>query len=425
MSEEVKYEQESSSCNHDCSSCSSNCSDRKPDKSQFLEPMNEYSKVKRVIGVVSGKGGVGKSFVTSYLSVLMNRKGYKTAILDADITGPSIPKAFGMKEKAVANELGILPSVSRTGIEMMSVNLLLDTEDTPVIWRGPVIAGTVKQFWSQVLWGDVDYMFVDMPPGTGDVPLTVFQSLPVDGVIIVTSPQELVSMIVSKAVNMANMMDVPVLGLVENYSYMQCDKCGEKIPVFGKSHIDEIAAKLDSSIAEAIDAGSVEMITGDWMEEAAAIIENVLSTKEEEVDNKNIKIAVTTDENKNVYGHFGSATLFTVYTIEDGKLVEKKELANAGTGHASTVATLVNEGVKVLLCGGIGGPAMQGLLQEGILVIPGLQGDIDIAVSSYLDGSLIASNTPTCDHHEHEDGACNCGDDSEEEGCHCGCHCCH
>ena len=427
MSEEVKYEQESSSCNHDCSSCSSNCGDRKPDKSQFLEPMNEYSKVKRVIGVVSGKGGVGKSFVTSYLSVLMNRKGYKTAILDADITGPSIPKAFGMKEKAVANELGILPSVSRTGIEMMSVNLLLDTEDTPVIWRGPVIAGTVKQFWSQVLWGDVDYMFVDMPPGTGDVPLTVFQSLPVDGVIIVTSPQELVSMIVSKAVNMANMMDVPVLGLVENYSYMQCDKCGEKMPVFGKSHIDEIAAKfgipvlaklpLDCSIAEAIDAGSVEMLTGDWMEEAAAIIENVLSTKEAEIDNKNIKIAVTTDENKNVYGHFGSATLFTVYTIENGKLVEKKEVTNAGTGHTSTVATLVKEGVNVLLCGGIGGPAMQGLLQEGILVIPGVQGDVDIAVSSYLDGSLMASNTPTCSHHEQEDG--------EEEGCHCGCHCCH
>ena len=164
MSEEVKYEQESSSCDHDCSHCSSNCGDRKPDKSQFLEPMNEHSKIKRVIGVVSGKGGVGKSFVTSYLSVLMNRKGYKTAILDADITGPSIPKAFGVHKKAVANELGILPSMSKTGIEMMSVNLLLDMEDTPVIWRGPVIAGTVKQFWSQVLWGDVDYMFVDMPP---------------------------------------------------------------------------------------------------------------------------------------------------------------------------------------------------------------------------------------------------------------------
>ena len=436
MSEEVKYEQESSSCDHDCSHCSSNCGDRKPDKSQFLEPMNEHSKIKRVIGVVSGKGGVGKSFVTSYLSVLMNRKGYKTAILDADITGPSIPKAFGVHKKAVANELGILPSMSKTGIEMMSVNLLLDMEDTPVIWRGPVIAGTVKQFWSQVLWGDVDYMFVDMPPGTGDVPLTVFQSLPLDGIIIVTSPQELVSMIVSKAVNMANMMEVPVLGLVENYSYMQCDKCGEKMPVFGKSHIDEISQKfgvpvlaklpLDSSIAEAIDAGAVEMITGDWMEEAAAVLENVLSTEDVEVDNANIKIAVTTDENKNVYGHFGSATLFTVYTMEDGKLVEKKEIANEGTGHVTTVETLVNEGVNVLLCGGIGGPAMQGLLQKGILVIPGLQGDVDVAVSSYLDGSLTASTTPTCDHHDHEDGeGCNCGEDGEEEGCHCGCHCCH
>ena len=264
MSEELKYEQEGS-CSGNCGSCGSSCGSRKPDKNSFLEPMNEYSKVKRVIGIVSGKGGVGKSFVTSYLSVLMNRKGYNTAILDADITGPSIPKAFGMKEMVQANELGIIPAVTKKGIEMISVNLLLDAEDTPVIWRGPVIAGTVKQFWNQVLWGDVDYMFVDMPPGTGDVSLTVFQSLPLDGIIIVTSPQELVSMIVSKAVNMAKMMEVPVLGLVENYSYIQCGTCGEKMSVFGKSHIDEISAKfgipvlaklpLDSKIAEAIDAG--------------------------------------------------------------------------------------------------------------------------------------------------------------------------
>lgn len=438
MSEELKYEQEGS-CSGNCAGCGSDCSSRKPDKSQFLEPMNEYSNVKRVIGVVSGKGGVGKSFVTSYLSVLMNRKGYKTAILDADVTGPSIPKAFGVSERAQANEMGIIPAETKSGIEMMSVNLLLEAEDTPVIWRGPVIAGTVKQFWSQVLWGDVDYMFVDMPPGTGDVPLTVFQSLPLDGIIIVTSPQELVSMIVSKAVHMANMMDIPVLGLVENYSYVQCGKCGEKISVFGKSHIDEVSAKfglpvlaklpLDSSIAEAVDAGNIESLYGDWMEAAAATLENLIPVEENEkapLVSGNMKIAVTTDENQNVYGHFGSATLFTIYTLEEGKLVEKKAFANAGNGHTATVEALVKEGVSVVICGGIGGPALNGLLQNGIMVIPGVQGDIDVAVNSFLDGSLMASNTATCDHHDHGDGeGCSCGGDcGDEGGCGCG-GCCH
>ena len=426
MSEELQYEQEGS-CSGNCGSCGSNCSSRKPDKSQFLEPMNEYSNVKRVIGVVSGKGGVGKSFVTSYLSVLMNRKGYNTAILDADVTGPSIPKAFGVHEKAQANELGIIPSLTKTNIELMSVNLLLDTEETPVIWRGPVIAGTVKQFWSQVLWGDVDYMFVDMPPGTGDVPLTVFQSLPLDGIIIVTSPQELVSMIVAKAVNMAKMMDVPVLGLVENYSYVQCGKCGEKISVFGKSHIDEISEKfgipvlaklpLDAEIAETVDAGLIERLAGEWMEEAAAVIENVLPV-EVQTSSANLKIAVVTDESQNVYGHFGSATRFTVYTFEEGRLVEKKELANEGLGHSKTVAALVEEGVNAVICGGIGGPAMEGLLAKGITVIPGVQGDIDVAVSSFLDGSLTANNAPTCDHHDHDH-------EGDECSCHCGGGCCH
>lgn len=437
MSEEVKYEQEGS-CSGNCSSCGSNCSSRKPDKSEFLEPMNEYSNVKRVIGVVSGKGGVGKSFVTSYLSVLMNRKGYKTAILDADVTGPSIPKAFGVKGMVQANELGIIPAVSKTDVSMISVNLLLESEETPVIWRGPVIAGTVKQFWSQVLWGDIDYMFVDMPPGTGDVPLTVFQSLPLDGIIIVTSPQELVSMIVSKAVNMANAMDVPVLGLVENYSYVQCGKCGEKISVFGKSHIDEISAKfhlpvlaklpLDSAIAEAVDAGDVEGITGDWMDMAADILEEALPVKAEGTrgNRKNgvYKIAVATDENKNVFGHFGSCKLFTVYSMENGRLLEKKELVNEGCGHVETVAAMEAEGVEVVICGGIGGPAMAGLMEKGIMVVPGVQGDIDVAVSSLLDGSLSADSTPTCTSHEHGDGeGCHCGG-HEEDGCGCG-GCCH
>ena len=205
---------------------------------------NEYTHVKKVIGVVSGKGGVGKSMVTASLARLMKEQGYEVGILDADITGPSIPKMYGLHERAVGNELGMFPSVAQDGTRIMSVNLLLDTEDTPVIWRGPIIAGVVKQFWEEVLWGDLDYLFVDMPPGTGDVPLTVFQSLPVDGVVIVTSPQDLVQMIVKKAFNMARQMNIPVLGIVENYSYLQCPDCGKKIKVFGESRIDEIAAEI-------------------------------------------------------------------------------------------------------------------------------------------------------------------------------------
>lgn len=271
------------SCSGNCNSCSSDCDDRKPSKQDFSVPANKFTNVKRMIGIVSGKGGVGKSMTASLLSILMNRKGYQTAILDADVTGPSIPKTFGLHGKVVANEDGIIPAVSNTGIKMMSSNLLLDTEDTPVIWRGPVIAGAVKQFWSEVLWGDVDYMFVDMPPGTGDVPLTVFQSLPVDGILIVTSPQDLVSMIVSKAVNMANAMDIPVLGLIENYSYVQCGNCGEKISVFGESHVDEVAEKfglpvlakipIDPTLAWSLDHEAVEEFQGDWLDGAADVLE--------------------------------------------------------------------------------------------------------------------------------------------------------
>ncbi|MCP1102151.1 Mrp family chromosome partitioning ATPase [Aequitasia blattaphilus] len=258
----------SEQCNSEsCSGCNvDSCSERKPDS--MLEKPHELSKVKKVIGVVSGKGGVGKTLVTSLLAVSMRRLGYKTAILDADVTGPSIPKAFGIKEKAQGNELGVFPAKSVTGIEIMSTNLLLENETDPVIWRGPVIAGTVKQFWTDVIWSDVDYMFVDMPPGTGDVPLTVFQSIPVDGIVIVTSPQELVSMIVEKAVNMAKMMNVPVLGLVENLSYFECPDCGKKFSVFGESHVDEVAKKhqietvskmpINPSLAAATDNGSVE-----------------------------------------------------------------------------------------------------------------------------------------------------------------------
>ena len=270
-----------SSCNGNCSSCGSDCADRKAE-SLLAEP-NPHSSVKKVIAVVSGKGGVGKSTVTAMLAVAMARQGKKVAVLDADITGPSAPTAFGVNECQGANEDGLFPGLTRSGIQVMSINLLLDNPADPVVWRGPVIAGAVKQFWTDVIWEDVDYMFVDMPPGTGDVPLTVFQSLPIDGVVIVTTPQDLVSMIVAKAVKMANMMHIPVLGFVENYSYLECPDCGKRIEVFGKSHIGEIAAKfnlpvlaklpIDPSVAEAYDNGLMETVNTDAM---GGVIEAVL-----------------------------------------------------------------------------------------------------------------------------------------------------
>ena len=270
-----------SSCNGNCSSCGSDCADRKAES--LLAKLNEKSTVKKVIAVVSGKGGVGKSTVTSMLAVAMARQGKRVAVLDADITGPSAPTAFGVTQCQGANEDGLYPALSRSGIQVMSINLLLDNNTDPVVWRGPVIAGAVKQFWTDVIWEDVDYMFVDMPPGTGDVPLTVFQSLPVDGIVIVTSPQDLVGMIVSKAVKMANMMHIPVLGFVENYSYLECPDCGKKIEVFGKSHLDEVAkgfglpvlAKLpiDPRVAEAFDNGLMETIPTDKL---SVVIEKVL-----------------------------------------------------------------------------------------------------------------------------------------------------
>lgn len=265
-------------CTHDCSTCSENCGSRQQNPADFLEKPHELSKIKKVIGVVSGKGGVGKSLVTSLLAVSLRRMGYKVGVLDADITGPSIPAAFGVHERALGDENGIIPASTKTGIEIMSLNLLLESESDPVVWRGPVIGGVVKQFWTDVIWNEVDYLFVDMPPGTGDVALTVFQSLPVDGIVIVTSPQELVSMIVEKAVKMAELMNIPVLGLVENYSYIECPDCGKKISVFGDSHIDEIAERhslevlgrlpIDPKLAAATDAGTVELFEGDWLDEA-------------------------------------------------------------------------------------------------------------------------------------------------------------
>ena len=273
-----------SECTHDCSSCGQNCSER-TEENDFRAKLNNYSSVKKVIAVLSGKGGVGKSLVTSLLAVNAMRNGDHIAILDADITGPSIPNAFGVHEKATGSDIGIFPVTSKLGVDMMSVNLLLENETDPVVWRGPVIAGTVKQFWTDVIWKDVDIMFIDMPPGTGDVPLTVFQSLPIDGVVVVTSPQELVGMVVQKAVNMAHMMNIPVLGVVENYSYFECPDCGKRHKLFGESHIEQVAKEngietvcripINPKLAAACDAGLIELYEGDWLNDMTVKIETL------------------------------------------------------------------------------------------------------------------------------------------------------
>jgi len=273
-----------SECTHDCSSCAQNCSER-TEENDFRAKLNNYSSVKKVIAVLSGKGGVGKSLVTSLLAVNAMRNGDHAAILDADITGPSIPNAFGVHEKATGSDIGIFPVKSKLGVDLMSINLLLENETDPVVWRGPIIAGTVKQFWTDVIWKDVDIMFIDMPPGTGDVPLTVFQSLPIDGVVVVTSPQELVGMVVQKAVNMANMMDIPVLGVVENYSYFECPDCGKRHNLFGDSHIETVAKEngiksvsripINPKLAAACDAGLIELYEGDWLDELSRKIESL------------------------------------------------------------------------------------------------------------------------------------------------------
>ena len=269
-------------CTHNCSTCSAGCSSK--EKKSLMEQPHQLSSVKHIIAVVSGKGGVGKSLVTSMLAVNMQRLGYKTAILDADVTGPSIPKAFGLHGGVDGDDHGMIPPTTTSGIDIMSVNLMLDDETKPVVWRGPVIAGAVKQFWTDTIWHDIDYMFIDCPPGTGDVPLTVFQSIPVDGIVIVSSPQELVSMIVAKAANMAKMMNVPVYGLIENMSFVKCSDCGKEIKIFGDSHIDKIADEfgydllaripIDPKLTALIDKGWIEMMDNDYLESAAEVLVN-------------------------------------------------------------------------------------------------------------------------------------------------------
>lgn len=393
----------SENCNQNCSSCGDDCAERK-EPMDFSEKLNELSSVKKVIGIVSGKGGVGKSLVTSMLAVTMNRRGYHTAILDADITGPSIPKAFGIKGKATSSELGLFPIKSKTGIDVMSINLLLEKDTDPVVWRGPIIAGTVKQFWTDVIWNDVDFMFIDMPPGTGDVPLTVFQSIPVDGIIIVTSPQELVSMIVSKAAKMAEMMNIPIIGLVENMSYFKCPDNDRDYKIFGDSHIDEIAEKhklkvlaklpIDPKISAACDRGMIELYDGTWLDPIANILE-----KMEEKETMRIAIA---GEGQNVTEHFGHCVNFLLFDVENGKITNEDSIPNPGHKPGFLPNFLADRGVNVIISGGMGGGAVEIFNERNVEVVVGASGDARAAAESYLKGDLKTTGS-VCHEHQHHD----------------------
>lgn len=390
--------------------------DEKRDKNpDFSAKPHELSNIKKVIGVMSGKGGVGKSLVTSMLAVMMNRRGYKTAILDADITGPSIPKAFGINKKATGNQHGLLPIRSATGIEIMSINLLLDNDTDPVVWRGPLLAGTVKQFWTDVIWGDVDFMFIDMPPGTGDVPLTVFQSLALDGIIIVTSPQELVSMIVSKAVRMAEMMGIPVIGLVENMAYFKCPDCGKEHNVFGESHIEKIAEEhnldvlarlpLDSDIAVACDNGLIEHIDGEkWPDSIATRLEagkeQAATTNNEKKEVDGLKIAVAS-EGGMVTQHFGHCENFEIFEAENSQIVNSKSIPNPGHRPGFLPNFLNDQGVNVIISGGMGAGAIDIFNEKNIEVITGAQGKAQVAAELYLKGMLKSTGSVCHDHQHH------------------------
>ncbi len=394
----------SETCDQSCSTCSEDCADRKEQKKDLSERPHELSNIKKVIGIVSGKGGVGKSLITSLLAVAMKRKGYNTAILDADITGPSIPKAFGIKERAGANALGLMPAKSRSGIDIMSITMLLENDTDPVIWRGPMLAGAVKQFWTDVVWYDVDYMFIDMPPGTGDVPLTVFQSIPVDGIIVVTSPQELVSMIVTKAVKMAQIMNIPIIGLVENMSYFKCPDNDKEYKIFGESHIDEIAEKhhlrvmaklpIDPKIAEACDSGTIELYYSEPLDQAVKILEN---SEEKEM----FKIAVAS-ENDMVTEHFGHCLNFNIFEAEKQQIIDSQSIANPGHRPGFLPNFLNDLGVKVIISGGMGQGAIDIFNEKGIEVIVGARGNAKIAAEQYLQG-LLRSTGSVCHEHMHHD----------------------
>ena len=399
----------SENCNQTCSSCTEDCKDRK-EAFDFSEKPHAMSDINKVIGVVSGKGGVGKSLVTSMLAVTMQRRGYKTAILDADVTGPSIPKAFGVSQKARSNAFGLLPSKSKTGIEIMSTNLLLDNDTDPVIWRGPIIANTVKQFWTEVIWDDIDFMFVDMPPGTGDVPLTVFQSLPVDGIIVVTSPQELVSMIVQKAVKMAESMNIPIIGIVENMSYFKCPECNKEHKIFGDSKIEEVAKShnldvlaklpLNPKIALQCDKGMIELCDDNLFDKVAVILENLGENAESKGECK-MKIAVASERGM-VTEHFGHCESFCIFETEYNKIVKSDIVANPGHKPGFLPNFLNDMGVNVIISGGMGGGAIDIFNEKGIEVVTGARGDAREAAEQYISGTLKSTGS-VCHEHEHHD----------------------
>ena len=398
-------------CDHNCSNCNQKC-----DVKDLRQKPHYLSSVKKVIGVVSGKGGVGKSLVTSLLAITMNQRGYKTAILDADITGPSIPKIFGIQGKAQGIEEGLLPSVSKNGVKVMSSNLLLENDTDPIVWRGPVIANLVKQFWTEVIWEDVDYLFVDMPPGTGDVPLTVFQSIGVDGIVIVTSPQELVSMIVEKAVNMANLMDIEVLGIIENYSYIECPDCKKKISVFGESKVDEVAKKynlqvigklpIDPQFASLCDKGQLENVKIDYLDKADDILEQLPVTV--------LNIAIPVKDNQ-IDHHFGKAELFYVYQVVKDMIVGAYKVPINTVGHTEVVDALKAKQVHVVLCNHLGAEALEYATSKEIRIVSGFEGNHIDAIREFLQGKK-ESQGANC-----ED--CDCDDCSSCS--HSGCGGCH
>jgi Mrp family chromosome partitioning ATPase/predicted Fe-Mo cluster-binding NifX family protein len=395
---------------------------------------NPNNTIRRVIAVVSGKGGVGKSMVTSLLAAAMQRSGSKVGVLDADITGPSIPKLFGVQDqRPVPTEAGLLPVVSKQGMQVMSINVLLDDAESPVVWRGPILANTVKQFWTDVVWGELDFMFLDMPPGTGDVPLTVFQSIPLDGIVIVTSPQDLVSMIVKKAVNMAKKMDIPIIGIVENMSHVICPGCGETIKIFGDSVTEELALDwgipflgslpIDPRLTELSDKGQIESAAIDYLDKAIIAMKKIPAKGEPETDTiapthetapaiaqgstqevtvKKIAIAA---EGHYVCEHFGHCEGFNIYTTQNGAIIVQDFLANPGHKPGLLPNLLNEQGVHVVIAGGMGAGAIDIFNEKGIDVITGARGMVDQTIATYLDGKLLSTGS-VCHDHQH---AGDCG----------------
>ena len=395
---------------------------------------NPNNTIRRVIAVVSGKGGVGKSMVTSLLATAMQHSGSKVGVLDADITGPSIPKLFGVQDqRPVPTEAGLLPVVSKQGMQVMSINVLLDDAESPVVWRGPILANTVKQFWTDVIWGDLDFMFLDMPPGTGDVPLTVFQSIPLDGIVIVTSPQDLVSMIVKKAVNMAKKMDIPIIGIVENMSHVICPGCGETIKIFGDSVTEELALEwgipflgslpIDPRLTELSDKGQIESAAIDYLDKAIIAMKKIPAKGEPETDTiapadetapasaqgstqevtvKKIAIAA---EGHSVCEHFGHCEGFNIYTTQNGAIIAQDFLANPGHKPGLLPNLLNDQGVHVVIAGGMGAGAIDIFNEKGIDVITGARGMVDQTIATYLDGKLLSTGS-VCHDHQH---AGDCG----------------